>query len=333
MHDRIQVAFQALREAIEAFNVIWPERVISGAVWRLPLLTEQKTPDDLPVELLEGEEGIRATQRALLAFELDQSDLATKQAPGTVMRLPGYWLLQTSVLQEVAAINALKEALDMAIEETRIELGLVKTARPKLVRRALKGAYSTKQLLRKIQAFELPPCKLAFTWAGDTAGTTRLQVGLLRKKLEEEMQHRMDRDGVAPGHTPEWVELQGMANLQDDEYLVQYKKVAPHPRAMLWFSMKPLYDAMIHANLPVFLVEGELKERHVLPLRAYKRSERRGQRSDQVERVGVVARLDIFAPAKGNRKSKVLSSDDEVAAEALEKSTYSSENDAGAGEQ
>lgn len=332
MHERIEVAYRVLHEAIAAFNEQWPKLVISGAVWRLPLLTAQKTPDEIAVELLQGEEAISATQRALLAFELDQRDMATKQAPGTVMRLPGYWLLQSSVLQEVSAINALKEALDVAIEETRLELNLAKAARPKILRRALKGAFNTKQLLRKIQAFELPPCKLSFTWAGDTSGTTKLQVGPLRKKLEDEMQLRIDRDGVAPGFTPEWNELKAMAHLRDEEYLVQYKKVSPHPRAMLWFSMKPLYDAMIHANLPVFLVGGQLQDRYVIPLRDFNReSRRRNARSDLVARDGVVPRLDIFQPAKPKRKAKGLSSENEVAAEALEKSTYASE--AGAGDE
>ena len=44
--------------------------------------------------------------------------------------------------------------------------------------------------------------------------------------------------------------------MADTEMLDVPKQIAPHPRAMLWFSERSRYDAMLHANLPVFVLEG-----------------------------------------------------------------------------
>ncbi|ERU30870.1 hypothetical protein Q092_06197 [Pseudomonas aeruginosa CF77] len=319
MHERINLAHEALRQAIVEFNERWPSRVISGVVWRLPTLAEQKTPDVIAIERLEGEEAVHATVEALLTFKRDIG-----QAPGTVMRLPGYMVLEESVLEDVRTINALKEALDASIEETRLELNMIKDARPRIMRRALGEGFNTNQLLRKIQAFDKPPRKLTFTWAGHTAGTTRVKVGDLREKLKAGAQLRADRDRVAIEETSEWQELKRIVNMDESEHLVQYKNVAPHPRAMLWFSGKSRYDAMIHANLPVFLVHNEGEWPAIEDLKDFDREMRTGQRNDKKPRADVVARLDIFVPLPTRRKTPAPI--DEADAEAIEQSTYAGEN-------
>lgn len=317
MHERIQAAYAEMRQAIISFNERWPSLVIGGVVWRLPLLTEQKTPDLIPVTRLEGDNAVQAAVEALLAFELDLG-----QAPGTVIRLPGYFVLEESVLEQVRAINALKEALDGAIEVTRLELNMIKDARPRIMRRALGANFNTNQLLRKIHSFEMPPRLLTFTWAGHTPGTTRIPVGQLREKLEAEAQLRADRERVAIDTTPEWQELRSLVNMDSGEHLVQYKKVAPHPRAMLWFSGNSRYDAMIHANLPVFVVAGPA-DLEVVGLQSFSRAERTSPRADKKTRDEAVRRLDIYVPPKKGRKPAKAPTVVEVNAEALERSTYS----------
>lgn len=324
MHERIQTAYTAMRNAIIEFNHQWPSLVLGGAVWRLPLLKEQKTPDLIAVECLDGLDAVNAATEALLAFELEVG-----QAPGTVMRLPGYFVLEESVVDQVRVINALKEALDEAIEVTRLELNMIKDARPRIMRRALGATFNTNQLLRKIQAFELPPRMLTFTWAGHTSGMTRVLVEKLRKKLEAEAQLRADREEVAIESTPEWQELRALVNLDAGDTLVHYKQVAPHPRAMLWFSGSSRYDAMIHANLPVFVVVGAV-ELEVVELKNFSREERTSLRVDKKPRDEAVPRLDIYvAPRKRKKKAAPVLSGDEVNSEALQKSTYSPGNAAG----
>lgn len=317
MHERIQAAYSEMRQEIIAFNERWPSLVISGVVWRLPLLTEQKTPDLIPVSRLDGEAAVSAAVEALLAFELDLG-----QAPGTVMRLPGYFLLEESALEQVRAINALKEALDGAIELTRLELNMIKDARPRIMRRALGANFNTNQLLRKVHAFELPPRMLTFTWAGHTPGTTRILVGQLREKLEAEAQLRSDRERIAIDTTPEWHELRSLVNMDAGEYLVQYKRVAPHPRAMLWFSGNSRYDAMIHANLPVFVVAGTV-DLQVVELQGFNRNDRTSPRTDKKARDEAVPRLDIYVPPRKRKRAVEPPASDDVNIDALKKSTYS----------
>ncbi len=321
MYERIQAAYANMRQAIIEFNERWPSMVISGAVWRLPLLREQKTPDLIPVTRLEGESAVRDAVDALQAFELDLG-----QAPGTVFRLPGYFVLEETVLEQVRMINALKDALDEAIELTRVELNMIKDARPRIMRRALGANFNTKQLLRKIHSFEMPPRKLTFTWAGHTPGTTRIAVGQLREKLRDEAQHRADREQIALETTPEWQELRSLVNMDAGEHLVQYKNVAPHPRAMLWFSGSSRYDAMIHANLPVFVVAGP-SDLEVVELQTFSKADRISPRADKKTREEAVSRLDIFLPPKKRRKQTPAPTGSEVNAEALERSTYSPAKD------
>lgn len=321
MHERIQLAFSEMRQAIVLLNERWPSKVINGVVWRLPLLTEQKTPDLIPVQRLEGEAAIRAAVEALLAFELDIG-----QAPGTVLRLPGYFVLEDSALEQVRAINERKEALKDAIETTRLELNMIKDARPRIMRRALGERFNTNQLLRKIHSFELPPRMLTFTWAGHTQGTERIPVAELREKLEAEAELRADRERVAIDSTPEWMELRALVHMDAGERLVQYKKVAPHPRAMLWFSGNSRYDAMIHANLPVFVVAGP-SPLEVVELQSFNRAERTSTRTDKKVRDDAVPRLDIYLPLRKTKGTAEARTATDINAEALDRSTYTPAKD------
>jgi hypothetical protein len=179
MYTDIEEAYRALQLAVAEYNRVWPQWVVGGTCWELPLLTTQKTPDVLAVTCIEGQEAIDAAVRALGSFERD-----TGQAPGTVMRLPGVFLLNRSVLDLVRNINAHKDNLASSIEATRIELGLVPAARPRVMRTALGGNFNTKQLLRHIQAFDGVPRLVVFTWAGHTSGGERIPVGKIREQLE-----------------------------------------------------------------------------------------------------------------------------------------------------
>lgn len=316
MHERIQAAYDVMRQAIAEFNEHWPSLVLSGVVWRLPLLKEQKTPDVLEVDRLDGEGAISAAVEAFLTYELDLG-----QAPGTVMRLPGYFVLEASVLDQVLKINALKDALDTSIEETRLELNMIKDARSRIMRRALGANFNMNQLLRKIHCFEMPPRLLTFTWAGHTSGTEKVLVGVLREKLQAEAEYRADRDGVAIAATPEWNELRSLVHMDAAAHLTQYKKVAPHPRAMLWFSGNTRYDAMIHANLPVFVVQGD-HNLEVVELKDFDRGKRTSERKGQKKRKEAVPRLDLYLPGRSSKKRLTPAAAVELNADALEKSTY-----------
>lgn len=278
----------SLVSKIEAFSHVWPALVVSGKVWQLPLLAEQKSPDLIEVEALEGGAAIEATLHAMQAFERERG-----QAPGTVMRLPGYFVLRESVLDWVREINQLKDEVLAAIEQTRLELNWAPTARSKILRQALGHQFSMKQLGRHTQAFDICPRLLVFTWAGHTTGGERIAVGKIRELLGKVAEQQSTKEGVTQEQTQAGAELRRIVNLSDQATLIKYKKVAPHPRAMVYFSGSSRYDAMIHSNLPMFVLAGD-EPTTVHELRDFDRNARQAERPDKKSRIEVIPRMNLF---------------------------------------
>ena len=273
---------------LHAFNQMWPEWVVSAQVWQLPLLAEQKAPDLIEAQPLEGAAAIEATVRAMTQFER-----VPGQAPGTVMRLPGYFALNRSVLPWVQEINQLKDVLMGAIERTRIELNLAPTARSKILRQALGAQFSMKQLARHTQVFDICPRLIVFTWAGHTTGGERVAVGKVRELLSKAAEQQSAKESIDIGQTLAGAELRRIVNLADQASLIKYKKVAPHPRAMVYFSASSRYDAMIHSNLPMFVLAGE-DPTAVHELRHFDRHARQTERPDKKSRIEVIPRMNLY---------------------------------------
>jgi hypothetical protein len=288
MLSDITAAHALLVSKLETFSHVWPARVVSGKVWKLPLLAEQKAPDLIEVEPLEGQAAIEATLHAMCAFEREPG-----QAPGTVMRLPGYFVLRESVLGWVREINQLKDDVLAAIEQTRLELNWPVTARSKILRQALGHQFSMKQLARHSQAFDICPRLLVFTWAGHTTGGERIAVGKVRELLNKSAEQQSVKEGVTQAHTQAGAELRRIVNLSDQATLIKYKKVAPHPRAMVYFSANSRYDAMIHSNLPLFVLAGD-EPTTVHELRDFDRHARQAERPDKKSRIEVIPRMNLF---------------------------------------
>lgn len=273
---------------LEEFGNVWPKFVVHSKVWQLPLLAEQKASDHIEVRALEGIAAIDAALQAMSMFER-----MPDQAPGTVMRLPGYFALSESVLHWVIEINQLKDQLTMEIEKTRAELNLAPSARSKILRQALGGQMSMKQLQRHIQAFDICPRLVVFTWAGHTTGGERVAVGKIRELLGKTAKQQAMKEGIEVEQTLAGAELRRIVNLADQASLIKYKKVAPHPRAMVYFSDNSRYDAMIHSNLPMFVLAGD-HPTDVHELRDFDRHARQAQRPDKKTRIEVIPRMSLY---------------------------------------
>ncbi|CAN7731301.1 DNA replication terminus site-binding protein [Pseudomonas umsongensis] len=274
--------------ALNEFSFVWPNSVVHSKVWQLPLLAEQKATDHIETRALEGSEAIDAAVQAMSMFER-----MPDQAPGTVMRLPGYFALSESVLDWVKEINQLKDQLTMEIEKTRVELNLAPSARSKILRQALGGQMSMKQLLRHVQAFDICPRLIVFTWAGHTTGGERVAVGKVRELLGKTAKQQAMKEGIEVDQTLAGAELRRIVNLADQASLIKYKKVAPHPRAMVYFSENSRYDAMIHSNLPMFVLAGD-RPIDVHELRDFDRHARQAQRPDKKKRIEVIPRMNLY---------------------------------------
>lgn len=291
-----------LRSKLQAFSHAWPDLVVAGKVWQLPLLTEQKAPDLIETRPLEGDSAVEATLNAMSSFELIPG-----QAPGTVIRLPGYFAVRESVLPWVREINQLKDDVMAAIEQTRVELNLAPTARSKILRQALGQQFSMKQLARHTQAFDACPRLIVFTWAGHTTGGERIEVSKVRDLLSKAAEQQSTKEGISVGETLAGAELRRIVNLSDQATLIKHKKIAPHPRAMAYFSESSRYDAMIHSNLPMFVLAGE-NPITVHDLRDFDRHARQAERPDKKSRIEVIPRMSLFLNPNdliGNQKSRL----------------------------
>ena len=291
-----------LKATLKEFGNVWPNFVVSSKVWQLPLLAEQKATVHIEARALDGCAAIDAALQAMSMFERMDN-----QAPGTVMRLPGYFALSESVLYWVREINQLKDQLMMEIEKTRVELNLAPSARSKILRQALGGQMSMKQLLRHIQAFDICPRLIVFTWAGHTTGGERVAVGKVRELLGKTAKQQAMKEGIEVDQTLAGAELRRIVNLADQASLIKYKKVAPHPRAMVYFSENSRYDAMIHSNLPMFVLAGD-RSTDVHELRDFDRHTRQAQRPDKKKRIKVIPRMNLYLNPDdlvGQRKADV----------------------------
>jgi hypothetical protein len=315
MYSDIVTAYELLHSKTKAFEQVWPHLVVTGKVWQLPLLAEQKSLDFIEVQPLEGSEAVQAALQAMAAFER-----APGQAPGTVMRLPGYFAMRESVLPWVREINQLKDELMATIEQTRLELNLAPTARSKILRQALGHQFSMKQLGRHTQAFDACPRLIVFTWAGHTTGGERIEVGKVREQLNRAAELQAEKDSMDLNETSAGAELRRIVNLADQATLIKYKKVAPHPRAMTYFSASTRYDAMIHSNLPMFVLAGS-QPIEVHELRNFDRHARQAERPDKKSRIEVIPRMNLYLNPDdlvGSKKSVLPESKPQTVA-----STYS----------
>ncbi|CAM3181572.1 replication terminus site-binding protein [Pseudomonas floridensis] len=274
MTDAIVSAYKRLVETVGAFNEKWPALVVGGMIWRIPLLAEQRTPSRINVQVLTGTDAILAAVEALREFERDLG-----QAPGTVLRLPGYFILSGSILDEGRAVNRCKSELVDAIEAERMFRNVAVSRRSNIMRQALGKNFSLNQLKRAVQVFDAAPRQITFTWAGHTSGKERVTVGHVREVLLAEAHERSVATGEPVENSPQWIDLRSIANMAETDLLDVPKPIAPHPRAMLWFSERSRYDAMLHANLPFFVLDGQPAAK-VVGLKDFDSDSRSAKRTD-----------------------------------------------------
>ncbi|MFD1690634.1 DNA replication terminus site-binding protein [Azotobacter chroococcum] len=172
------------------------------------------------------------------------------------------------------------------------------------MRRALGAKFNTKQLLRHIQCFEGAPRLITFTWAGHTTATGRVSTAKVRETLQASVEARASREGLQIEETPEFLELRTLVNMADSEVLTERKSVAPHPRAMLWFTDSSRYDAMIHANLPMFVMAGE-NTFEVRELKNFDRNARQAKRPDEKRRIEVLPNRDLFLSSRRRETEEI----------------------------
>ncbi|MCC9289427.1 replication terminus site-binding protein [Pseudomonas aeruginosa] len=288
MTDANVSAYERLVVTVDAFNEQWPALVVGGMICRIPLLTELRTPSGINVQVLSGTDAIKAAVVALRVFERDLG-----QAPGTVLRLPAYFILSASILDEGRAVYRCKTELVDAIEAERVSRNLAVSRRSNIKRQALGKNFSLIQLKRAIQVYDAAPRQMTFTCAGHTSGQERVTVGHDREVLLAVAHEISMATGEPLVNSPQWIDLRSIPNMAESDMLDVPKPIARHPPAMLWLSERSRYDAMLHGNLPIFVLDGQPAARNV-GLKNLDRDSRSAKRPDVMQRLPALPRGRLF---------------------------------------
>jgi hypothetical protein len=304
-------------EAQREFNATWPSAAMHAQVWLLPINKEPKGQTKItPMELI-GEPAIEAAKKAILQFEQEEG-----QHPSTVMRLPGWIGVSRSVLDVAREANAARDHfLDVLAQETA-SMNMKSLSKGKHLRSLLKLPIVVKQIERHIQVFEGVPRRILFTWAGKTAAPESIPVKDVIEKIETQL-----ADAVAKADMDKErnlrLELKALGFLDTKAELHRYRPIAPHPRVMLYFSKSPRYDAMPHANLPIFV---SLDEKQPWPkvdvLEEFDAEQAQAERSDKVPRQEIIPRLGLYLKTTERKRTKAAGTQTAAVARTPIASTY-----------
>ncbi|MCP1515611.1 DNA replication terminus site-binding protein [Pseudomonas rhodesiae] len=282
-------AWDDMNRAQHDFNSEWTSKVVAAQVWTLPIKATAQSSKVIKPILLEGQEAIDASKKAITQFEK-----AETQHPGTVVRLPGWIGVHTSVLASAREANRARQRfLDLLGTEVD-QTNLKSMSKGKFARSALKVQVVLKQIERRIQVFDGTPRRILFTWAGHTAAPETVALSTVIEKLQIQLEDAIRAEDL-PKEQQRKMELRALIELSPEAVMHRYRSIAPHPRVMLYFGEGARYDAMPHANLPIFVV---LNEKAPWPrvdgLGSFDPEKARRLRSDKVTRHAVIPRLDLY---------------------------------------
>ncbi|APC19387.1 hypothetical protein BLL42_26975 (plasmid) [Pseudomonas frederiksbergensis] len=285
LHD----AWNDMNRAQHDFNSEWMSKVVAAQVWVLPIKATAQSSNAITPIMLEGQEAIEASSRAMAQFEKEET-----QHPGTVMRLPGWIGVHTSVLASARAANRARQSfLDLLDTETQ-KSNLKTMSKGKYARTVLKVQVVLKQIERRIQVFDGTPRRILFTWAGNTAAPEMVALSTVIEKLQMQLEDAVRAEDL-PKEQQRRMELRALSGLSQDAVMHRYRPIAPHPRVMLYFGEGARYDAMPHANLPIFVVMDEKAPwPRVDGLGTFDPEKARRLRSDKATRQPVIPRLDLY---------------------------------------
>ncbi|TWI52466.1 DNA replication terminus site binding protein [Pseudomonas duriflava] len=289
MISDLRDAWQEMLEAQRTFNSLWPSAVVHAQVWLLPINREAKGLTQITPHELVGEPAIEATKKAILQFEQEEG-----QHPSTVMRLPGWIGVSGSVLEAAREANAARDRFLHVLAEDARSMNLKSLSKGKHARTALKLPLVIKQIERHIQVFEGVPRRILFTWAGKTAAPESIPVKDVIEKVELQLAEAVAKADMDKERGLR-MELKALGFLDSKAELHRYRPIAPHPRVMLYFSKSSRYDAMPHANLPIFVSLDEKQPwPKVDPLEAFDAEQAQAERSDKVPRQEIIPRLGLY---------------------------------------
>ena len=285
----IQAAFDEVVARVAQVNALWPQWVESAVVYRLPVWEDEVIPAVIEPEVVEGAQAVAAAQAVLGQFHW-----LTEQHVKTVVRLPGVVVLRQALKVEFEAVNAAKARFRQLFQNQ-----YSKPYRPVAARRLFPGC-SLLQVYRQVQALDVCPQRILFSWAGHTTLAKRLT----RAQVIEWLSAR--RDQCPPDRDPAHWALMVAQQLKKVDRIppgAQYRLqrvLAPHPRVMVYLNrpsraLSTPHEAMWHANVPLFVYRPpKAPAPRIDGLKVFDRARRSRPRRDRLRREPLVEGLDLW---------------------------------------
>lgn len=258
LHAEIEHLYNTIVSEIASFNEWWPQHVRDGAVWKLAVHakdSEEPFSVDKPFDRFTGPALIEEATAAISQLKMSAHP---NQNPVTSMRMPGWIALTQPPTERIERINAarttLSNYLDRTFDGRDLTSRTVETYRSRALREVIPGV-SLRHLFRKVHAFDQSPLCVSFIWSGKGGSSSTItNVASERVRLRRLIAVKAKEQGKAEEELGLNRELELLASYTDEEkMLVVVKPNTPHPRVMLMFDSRSRWDAMPHANLPIFL--------------------------------------------------------------------------------
>ena len=225
MNDKTLVRINAIAATDRLHNELsgareWlREHTRDARIFKLPYrqLGEEEVPNS-PVQEDNGKPAIDSAIRSLCRIEYDEC-----QHPLSTLRYPGVLVVPEDFERVLVRVNEAKQALaDAMYPITEANWRIWRAEIPSWRRLNRIQAY------RYWRGFTDSPCRISFTWAGQSRGGEQLRIGALSKRLEREL-----RNG---GNERIEAELDFLAGYDPDEVVVIRRPVSPTPIANLVFE-------------------------------------------------------------------------------------------------
>ena len=234
--------YKTVRSLLEQFSQLIREADAERPAY-VAVIPLRDRDDESPTRIVPEEYSDARPARAKAADVITATVIREHQHPATVWRAPGLLAASAQTIELAHEVNAAKARLHQAVQK----ISPVRKTRVDEMRRVV-PFIALKQCYRAIPILERRPRNVNFTWAVNGARAKQRTVAEWFAYLAE--LHGEPWEGYEPSR---WEEMLGaaerrLAQLPEDEVLVQRQPVAPHPRANVWFYEE---QVMYRCSLPM----------------------------------------------------------------------------------
>lgn len=287
-------AFTELQVALDNFNKQWQAHVVKIDIYEFPLNNNGLAPKIIPVTHSNNQEAIEKSARAFETLYFQPN-----QHPATAYRLSGWIGVNKDLGEEIAFINAKKEALKSLM------LSIPERDRNKTTRQALPNV-SVLQCYRHLVQWSPAPECLYFSWAGATPSSVHVSRADVEAQLQRALKNRPEQFNEQEWQAVIDLQRQQLADVPPDLPLIYRWRKAPHPRLMAYNKgQKSNAGRIVPANLPVFVVvedESQLPRVYGLDDFDIANHLRETPRADSALLSSVIEGLGLFAQVSSRKK-------------------------------